>query len=96
MNVCMMNGRTGNILMKKIFTKPKTVKELYEFFTYGLPLNPNNYRNCNWHVNATCNSIKNRNWRIYATVHSHNILLDYYSGSKTNHWEWYLDVYRET
>ena len=75
--------------MKKIFTAPRNIEELYEFFTYGLPLTPIDWRH-RWRVNATLNSIKRRTWYVKTTLHSDSIVVDYQSTVKESDDSWYI------
>lgn len=84
-----MNERTGNILMKKIFTEPANPEELYEFFTYGLVLNPLDYR-LRWWPESTSNTIRRKVWYIKTTVHSESIIVDYQSGTRESNNSWYM------
>ena len=84
-----MDERTGNILMKKRFTEPANPEELYEFFTYGLPLTPLDWR-LRWWVNATHNSIKRRVWYVRTTLHSDSIIVDYQPTVKKSDNSWYI------
>ena len=84
-----MDERTGNILMKKIFTEPANPEELYEFFTYGLPLTPLDW-SYRWRVNATHNSIKRRTWYVKTTLRSDSIAVDYQPTVKESDNSWYI------
>ena len=75
--------------MKKIFTAPRNIEELYEFFTYGLPLTPIDWRH-RWRVNATINSIKRREWYVKTTLHSDSIVVDYQPTVKESGNRWYM------
>lgn len=81
--------RTGNILMKKVFSKPANLEELYKFFTYGLPLTPLNYR-YRWSVNATHNSIKRRVWYVRTSLYADSVIVDYQPRVKESDDSWYM------
>lgn len=84
-----MNERTGNILMRRIFTKPTKPEELYEFFTYGLPLTPLSW-SYRWCANDTYNFIKRRVWYVKTTLHSDSITVNYQPTVKKSDNSWYI------
>ena len=84
-----MNERTGNILMKKIFTEPANPEELYEFFTYGLALTPLDWT-LRWQPNAIQNTIRRKLWYVNVIWHSESVLVDYQPGSKRSDYSWYM------
>lgn len=75
--------------MKKIFTEPVNPEELYEFFTYGLPLAPLDWR-LRWWVNATKNTIRRRSWYAKILLHSASVSVEYQAGSKESDDSWYM------
>ena len=83
-----IHERTGNIFMRRVFTEPTKLEELYEFFTYGLPLTPLDWR-LRWWVNATNNTIRRRLWYVETTLHSNSIMVDYQPGVKADS-AWYI------
>ena len=75
--------------MRKIFTEPVKPEELYEFFTYGLPLTPLDWKH-RWCVNATKNFIKRRVWYVETTLHAESIIVDYQPTIKESDNSWYI------
>ena len=84
-----MHERTGNILMRKIFTEPTKPEELYEFFTYGLALNPLDWT-LHWHPNSMHNTIRRRSWYVRITWPSASIVVDYQAGYRESDKSWYM------
>jgi hypothetical protein len=85
-----IHEKTGNILMRRVFTEPTKPEELYAFFTYGLALNPLNWRCNHWYPNATINSIKRRLWNIDTTLHSQTITVEYQAGIRDSDSYWFI------
>lgn len=84
-----MNERTGNILMRKIFTEPTKPEELYEFFTYGLPQTPLDWT-LRWHPNAVQNTIRRKLWYVKTILHSDSVIVNYQPTVKKSDNSWYL------
>ena len=88
-----MDARTGNILMKKIFTEPANPEELYKFFTYGLHLAPLDWRH-RWRVNATVNTIRRRLWYARTILHSASVTVEYQAGNKESDASWFIHAWK--
>ena len=90
-----INERTGVIPMKRIFEKPQTVEELYEFFLYGMPLTPTSkwYR---WYSSVNRKRYaRRRGWQISVMNHDIRNSLTYYSGTTSNDTGWCLNVHKQ-
>ena len=91
-----IDERIGVIPMKRIFEKPQTVEELYEFFLYGMPLTPTSkwYR---WYssVNRKCYA-RRRGWQISAMNHYIRDSIIYRSGTTSKDIGWCLNVLKQT
>lgn len=88
--------------MRKVFTEPVKLEELYEFFTYGLPQTPLDWR-LRWQPNAIQNTIRRKLWYANIVWHSASVLVDYQPGSKRSDYSWYIyerkylaNVYQQT
>ena len=79
--------------MRKIFTEPTKPEELYEFFTYGLSLDPLDWR-LHWWVNSTYNTIRRRLWYVETTRHSVSATIEYQAGSKKTDKSWNMHVHK--
>lgn len=79
--------------MRRIFTEPAKPEELYEFFTYGLPLTPLDWR-LRWWVNATSNTIRRRLWYVKTLLHSEDVTVEYQAGSKESDASWFMHEWK--
>lgn len=84
-----MDGRTGSILMKKIFTEPVKPEELYEFFTYGLALDPLDWQR-RWNPDIVYNTIRRRTWYVEVIWYDESITIDYQPEIKESDKSWYM------
>ena len=81
--------------MKRIFEKPQTVKELYEFFLYGIPLTPISkwYR---WTSSVNrYNYARRRGWQIYVANKPFRDYVTYRSGTTSRDIGWRLNVHMQ-
>lgn len=79
--------------MKKIFTEPANPEELYEFFTYGLPLTPLDW-NYRWCINATVNTIRRRLWYARTLLHCESVTVEYQAGNKESDASWCIHEWK--
>ena len=90
-----INERTGVIPMKRIFEKPQTVKELYEFFLYGIPLTPiSKWYRWTSSANRKCYA-RRRGWQISVMNHDTRDSLIYHSGTTSKDTGWCLHVHKQ-
>lgn len=74
--------------MKKIFTEPANPEEYYKLFTYGLALNPLDWR-LHWWPDSTRNTIRRKTLFLRVTLNSDSVIVDCQPGIKESD-SWYI------